>query len=264
MQLGLIGDPVHHSRSPAMMNAALAAAGLSGRYRLLPTPAEALSARLAEVRAGMAGVNVTVPHKRRVVALLDELDPVAAAIGAVNTIVNREGRLVGFNTDADGFYWALERDGLCPGEALVLGAGGAARAVVYALVARGWLVGVHNRTLERAQLLVEEVGGWLVVPQKLEKAVRRTPLLVNATSVGLGNPEASPLPPGVLPEAGAVVDLVYQPLETRLLREARAAGLAVQDGLAMLLGQGVRAFELWTGRPAPVAVMERALREGER
>ncbi|WP_456447739.1 shikimate dehydrogenase [Oceanithermus sp.] len=262
MQLGLIGDPVHHSRSPAMMNAALAAVGLSGRYHLLPTPAEALAARLAEVRAEFAGVNVTVPHKRRILPLLDELDPVAAAIGAANTIVNREGRLVGHNTDADGFYWALEREGLCSGEALVLGAGGAARAVVHALVTRGWLVGVYNRTLARAQSLVEEVGGWLVVPQKLEKAVRRTPLLVNATSVGLDDPQASPLPPGVLPESGGVVDLVYRPLETRLLREARAAGLATQDGLAMLLGQGVRAFELWTGRPAPVAVMERALREG--
>ena len=245
-----------------MMNAALMAVGLSGRYRLLPTPAEALTARLAEVRTGFAGVNVTVPHKRRVLPLLDHLDPVAEAIGAVNTIVNREGRLVGHNTDADGFYWALERDGLCTGEALVLGAGGAARAVVHVLVTRGWIVGVYNRTLARTQSLVEEVGGWLVVPQKLERVVRRTPLLVNATSVGLDDPQASPLPSGVLPESGSVVDLVYRPLETRLLREARAAGLFTQDGLAMLLGQGVRAFELWTGRSAPVAVMERALREG--
>jgi len=245
-----------------MMRAALAELGLAGDYVLLPTPAPELEERLRKVRRKYAGVNVTVPHKRRVAQLVDELDPTAGAIGAVNTVVNREGRLLGYNTDAEGFYWALERDGLLPGEALVLGAGGAARAVVYALVQRGWLVGVHNRSLDRAQRLVEELGGWLVVPQKLEKAVRRTPLLVNATSAGLDDPAASPLPPGVLPEQGAVVDLVYRPLETRLLREARAAGLATQDGRTMLLGQGVRAFELWTGRPAPVAAMERALRGG--
>lgn len=246
-----------------MMRAALEQLGIEGDYLLLPTPAESLSERLEEVRAGFAGVNVTVPHKRRILGLLDEIDPVAAAIGAANTIVNREGRLFGYNTDAEGFYWALEQQGLLPGEALVLGAGGAARAVVYALVQRGWLVGVYNRSLERAQHLVEDLGGWLVLPQKLERAVRLTPLLVNATSVGLDDPDASPLPPGVLPERGAVVDLVYRPLKTRLLREARAAGLATQDGLGMLLGQGVRSFELWTSQPAPVAVMRRALRGGE-
>ncbi len=244
-----------------MMRAAMDALGIEGVYELLPTKAGGLEARLGAVRERFAGVNVTVPHKERIVPHLDEVTPEAAAIGAVNTVVNVEGRLVGHNTDAAGFYWALERAGWLTGEALVLGAGGAARAVVHALVREGWLVGVHNRSLARAQRLVEELGGWLVAPEKLEKAVRRTPLLVNATSVGLDEPEDMPLPPGVLPKSGRVVDLVYRPLETRLLREARAAGLEVQDGLEMLLGQGVRAFELWTGRRAPVAAMERALRE---
>ncbi len=180
-------------------------------------------------------------------------------IGAVNTIVNRGGRLTGYNTDAPGFYWALEGAGLTPGEALVLGAGGAARAIVYELVNRGWLVAVYNRTVERAQELVEQLGGWLVVGKKIEKAVKETPLLINATSVGLNDPDASPLPEGVLPESGAVVDIVYEPIKTKLLRDAEAAGLQTLDGLQMLLGQGVLAFELWTGGPAPVEVMRQAL-----
>lgn len=261
VKLGLIGDPVDHSLSPVMMRAALRARGLEGDYHLLPTPARLLGERLDEVRADFRGVNVTVPHKRRVMDRLDAVEPEARRVGAVNVIVNEGGRLVGHNTDAAGFYRALERADALPGEALVLGAGGAARAVVHALVSAGWLVGVHNRTLERAQRLVEELGGWLVVPGKLEKAVRRTPMLINATSVGLGDPNASPLPEGWLPEAGVVVDLVYAPLETRLLREARAAGLRTLDGLGMLLGQGALAFELWTGQPAPEAAMEAALRE---
>lgn len=247
-----------------MMQAALAALGREGAYELLPTPAERLGERMQEVRRSYRGVNVTVPHKRRVVETLDRVEGDALSVGAVNTVVNRSGELVGHNTDAAGFYWALERLDLLPGEALILGAGGAARAVVHALVQRGWLVGVHNRTLARAQELVERVGGWIVAPDKLEKAVRRTPLLVNATSVGLNDADASPLPEGLLPEAGAVVDLVYAPLETRLLREARSAGLVVVDGLGMLLGQGVLAFELWAEAPAPVEAMERALREAVR
>jgi len=261
MRLGLIGDPVEHSLSPAMIRAALAASGIAGEYNLLLTPAGNLRRRLLEIRESYTGANVTVPHKQAVFALLDSHSRTALEVGAVNTIVNEGGRLVGHNTDSTGFFWALERSGWLPGEALVLGAGGAARAVVHSLVSRNWLVGVHNRSLERAQKLVEELGGWLVVPSKLEKAVKKTPLLINATSVGLNDPEATPLPKGVLPEAGMVVDLVYKPLETRLLREARSAGLRTQDGLVMLLGQGVRAFELWTGRKAPVEAMERALRE---
>jgi shikimate dehydrogenase len=246
-----------------MHQAAMSALKIAGTYELLPTPAEALAGRLAEVRESFQGVNVTVPHKVAASGLLDELDQRAASIGAVNTIVNRGGRLIGYNTDAPGFYWALERAGLTPGEALVLGAGGAARAIVYELVSRGWLVAVYNRTPSRAQQLVEQLGGWAVVAGKLEKAVKETPLLINATSVGLGDPEASPLPAGVLPERGAVVDIVYEPRETRLLREARQAGLKTLDGLEMLLGQGVLAFELWTGGPAPAEAMRRALLGGE-
>jgi len=263
VKLGIIGDPVEHSLSPRMHGAALVALGIEGDYELLPTPVARLAARMEEVRSGYQGVNVTVPHKRAVMEHLDELDNKAAMIGAVNTVVNRGGRLTGYNTDAPGFYWALENAGLTPGEALVLGAGGAARAIVYELVNRGWLVAVYNRTADKAQELVEQLGGWLVVGKKIEKAVTETPLLINATSVGLGDPDASPLPGGVLPESGAVVDIVYEPRKTKLLRDAEAAGLQTLGGLEMLLGQGVLAFELWTGGPAPVEVMRRALGEVE-
>ena len=246
-----------------MHGAALAALGIEGGYELLPTPADGLAARMEEVRSGYHGVNVTVPHKRAVMEYLDELDNKAAMIGAVNTVVNRGGRLTGYNTDAPGFYWALGNAGLTPGEALVLGAGGAARAIVYELVNRGWLVAVYNRTARKAQELVEQLGGWLVVGNKIEKVIKKTPLLINATSVGLGDPDVSPLPEGVLPESGAVVDIVYEPRKTKLLRDAEAAGLQTVGGLEMLLGQGVLAFELWTGGPAPVEVMRRALEEVE-
>ena len=246
-----------------MHGAALVALGIEGDYELLPTPVARLAARMEEVRSGYQGVNVTVPHKRAVMEHLDELDNKAAMIGAVNTVVNRGGRLTGYNTDAPGFYWALENAGLTPGEALVLGAGGAARAIVYELVNRGWLVAVYNRTADKAQELVEQLGGWLVVGKKIEKAVTETPLLINATSVGLGDPDASPLSEGVLPESGAVVEIVYEPRKTKLLRDAEAAGLQTLGGLEMLLGQGVLAFELWTGGPAPVEVMRRALGEVE-
>ncbi len=259
VKLGLVGYPVEHSLSPRMQQAAMAHLGISGEYLLLPTKPAELPARLREVAANYAGVNVTVPYKRSVMDLLDDVSEDARKIGAVNTIVNEDGYLRGYNTDAAGFYWSLKRHNVLPGEALVLGAGGAARAVVYALVEKGWLVGVANRTLARAEELAQQLGAWLVAPAKLEKAVRRTPLLINATSVGLEDGASSPLPPGVLPEAGVVVDLVYSPLRTKLLADAAAAGLETIDGLQMLLGQGMRSFELWTGRKAPLEVMERAL-----
>ena len=262
VRLGIIGDPVAHSLSPKMHQAAMRQLGISGEYLLLPTPAAELARRLEEVRAGFSGVNVTVPHKRAVMPLLDEVEDRARAIGAVNTIANRGGVLLGYNTDAPGFYRALESAGFLTGEALVLGAGGAARAIVYELVSRGWLVGVANRTFARAEQLAAELGAWAVAPDKISKAVSKTPLLINATSAGLHDPDQTPLPDGALPADGAVVDIVYGPRRTKLLRQAAAAGLATMDGLEMLLQQGALAFELWSGGPAPLAAMRRALEEG--
>jgi len=255
MQLGILGDPVEHSLSPAMHEAALWALGIPGRYLKLPTPPERLSERIQEVREAFRGVNVTVPLKERVVAYLDVLTPAAQAIGAVNTVVNEGGRLLGENTDAAGFLKSLEEAEVEGKRAFVLGAGGAARAVVYALKTAGYEVDLYNRTRARAEAVARAFGARVADLA----AARQADLLVNATSVGLGDPEATPLPAEFFPERGFAVDLVYKPIKTRFLREAEAKGLGVVDGLGMLLWQGALAFELWTGKKAPVEVMRRVL-----
>lgn len=185
---------MHHTVSPAMQEAALRAAGLSGSYRPLETPPERLEERLQEVRRGYVGVNVTIPHKESVLAWLDALSPEAQAVGAVNTIQVRDGKLIGHNTDAPGFIAALEEAGIAyrGKRALVLGAGGAARAVVYALREGGAWVRVHNRSLERARALCRDLGAQLVAEDDLETAVLGCDLLVNATSVGMKDPHSSP------------------------------------------------------------------------
>ncbi len=255
MQLGILGDPVEHSLSPRMHQAALRARGIEGRYLLLATPPERLPARIEEVRARFRGVNVTVPLKERVLAHLDLLSPAAEAIGAVNTVINEGGRLLGENTDAAGFLKSLEEAGVTGERAFVLGAGGAARAVVYALKTAGFEVDLYNRTRARAEALARAFGARVT---ELSEA-RGADLVVNATSVGLADPGATPLPAEFFPERGFAVDLVYRPRKTRFLREAEARGLTPVDGVGMLLWQGALAFELWTGEEAPIEVMRRVL-----
>jgi len=240
-----------------MQEAALRAAGLEGSYQTLETPPAFLRARLQEVRRAFAGVNVTIPHKESVLQYLDELSQEASAIGAVNTIVCAGGRLIGYNTDAPGFISGLDEAGISyrNKRVLLLGAGGAARAIAYALKEKGAHVAVYNRTLERAQALCVAMGLHLVAEPSLEEAVRSCNLLVNTTSVGLKDPYSSPLPSGWLPRAGVVVDIVYNPPTTRLLLEARQAGLATLGGLPMLVWQGALAFELWTGIKPDVRAM---------
>lgn len=257
LRLAVLGHPIAHSLSPAMHAWALSALGLRGTYEALDTPPEALPERLQEVRRGYRGVNLTVPLKKRALPLLDWVSPEARAIGAVNTVLSAEGHLLGFNTDAPGFLMALEAGGFpLRGPALVLGAGGAGRAVAYALKGAGLRVWVWNRTPERAQALAEEMG-LEAVPLE---AARAAYLLVNATSVGLGDPGATPLPPELFPDEGVAVDLVYRPLWTRFLKEAKARGLGVQTGLPMLAWQGALAFRIWTGLlPDPVGMERVAL-----
>lgn len=253
-----------------MHNAAFAALGIEARYEALDVPSAALPdalARLAE--PDCYGANVTVPHKVAVMALLEVLTPEAQAVGAVNTLIQHQGRLVGHNTDASGFLRALREDaGFEPAGALacVLGAGGAARAVVYALLGAGARVALHNRTEAKAAALAREFAPLgpleLLSAAELERRLSSCDLLVNATSVGMGerDPDVSPLPPGALPARGLVCDIVYRPARTRLLREAEAAGLATQNGLPMLVYQGAEAFARWTGAAAPVPVMMAAAR----
>lgn len=269
--LGVIGHPVEHSASPAMHNAALAATGLDYVYVAFNVPPERAAGVGDAMRAlGIAGLNVTVPHKQAVMAGLDEIAGEARAIGAVNTIENRAGRLIGHNTDAYGIATSLRQDGgleRLPARVVLLGAGGAARAILYALlqapeVEEVWLL---NRTTARAEGLAADldrpaarvrVGGLDEVGR-----VRDAGLLINATSVGLApQADASPVAdPRVLHRGLVVYDTVYRPRRTRLLAQAEAAGARAVGGLGMLLHQGARAFEIWTGAEAPVSAMRQAL-----
>lgn len=264
----LLAHPAGHSLSPVMHNAAFKELGLEARYEALDVLPEALALVMVMLRGReVYGANVTIPHKRAVIPYLDEVDDAARRIGAVNTIVNRGGKLTGHNTDAAGFLRALREDGGFEPEGkkvVMLGAGGSARAVAYALLAaKVASLGVFNRTLERAERLAsdfETLGPLAVLTgAELEPAVTSADLLVNTTSVGMAHdgrdPDVSPLPSGLLPRRGMVCDLIYRPARTRLLREAQAAGLKVQDGLPMLVYQGALAFSLWTGHEAPVEGM---------
>lgn len=261
-RVALLAHPAGHSVSPAMQRAAIDACGLDATYDAFDVPPAGLSAAVAALRRyPWWGANVTVPHKTVVVPWMDELSPAARRLGAVNTIVRRGARLIGDNTDLPGFARALAavRSDLAGARIVVIGAGGAARAVVTALADAGATIALHNRGADRARALV----GSLAVPRvallpaaALADAVIGCDLLVQTTTVGMqGGPPGSPLPEGLLPEAGAVVDLVYRPAVTPLLAAALAAGLPVQNGLPMLVYQGALSFEAWTGVAAPVEAM---------
>jgi shikimate dehydrogenase len=264
----LLAHPAGHSVSPAMQQAALDALGVRARYRARDVPPADLPAVLQAMRAPpYLGGNVTVPHKERVFALLDGCSDLAKRLGAVNTLVRRGDRLWGENTDVVGFERALSEIGveLRGLPVVVLGAGGAARAVVAALATAGARIALHNRSGARAAALLAALaptGRLLEGAAELAEAVRAAHLVVQTTSVGMvGAAAGSPLPEGLLPRTGAVVDLIYRPAETPLLAAAAAAGLATQNGLPMLLHQGAAAFTAWTGEVAPLAVM-RAAAEG--
>jgi len=271
--VGLIGWPVEHSLSPAMHNAAFEALGLNWRYLPLPTPPGQVEAAVRGLAAlGFRGANVTVPHKQAAMAALDSIAPDAEALGAVNTLVVARGAsgaatVSGHNTDVQGFVDALRGGGYEPqdgGSAVVVGAGGAARAVVFGLLRSGiGEIVVLNRTLERAQALVADLGvssALPLTPETLIESARAADLLVNATTVGMwprvgGSvwPEEAPLPSHL-----AVFDLVYNPPKTRLLQQARGSGARAIGGLGMLVRQGALAFEMWTGEAAPLEVMRAA------
>ena len=277
---GVIGWPVEHTLSPAMHNAAFDALGLNWRYLPLPVPPGQVEVAVRGAAAlGFRGVNVTVPHKQAAMPPLDSIAPDAKALGAVNTLVIERGegdqvRISGHNTDAQGFVGALRHDGFDPKEksAVVVGAGGGARAVVYGLLdagARGILV--FDVESSRAQSLVSDWGGvgklgaLPLTTETLVESARAADLLVNATPMGMWpHVDGTIWPDGVpIPAHLTVFDLVYNPQETLLMRKARESGARAIGGLRMLVGQGALAFEMWTGQPAPVEVMmaacERAL-----
>ena len=266
MRLLLLGNPVSHSVSPAMHNAALAQAGLAGwEYAAQAVEAERLPEAVERVRGeDYAGGNVTVPHKRAVMALLDGLTPVAQAIGAVNTLIKRDGKLIGHNTDAAGFLADLYACGvkLERRVVLILGAGGAARAIVAACAGIGAEVRVVARRRDQAETLESLAPvtvfdwtplGWLRASDCAAVIVNTTPLGMTPDTAGCPWPEDLPWPADAF-----VYDCVYNPAETRLVQQARAAGLRAETGLGMLVEQGLLAFGLWTGRQASRAVMRRA------
>jgi len=271
---GVISAPGKNSLSPVFQQAAFDHLGLTVTYEHWPTPADGLETRVSGLRAsGVLGANVTIPHKEACLPLVDDLDPLARRVGALNTIVNDGGTLRGYNTDVEGFLRALQEAGFEPRgcTAVVAGAGGAARAVVVALAEAGAVrITVVNRTLDRAQRLISDLSAEVGPSQLLaasdtreswEKAAAEAELLVNCTSLGTaGTPEKdrSPMPSDLIRSQALVYDLVYQPAETRLLADARAAGARTIGGLPMLIYQGAASFKLWTGKDAPVDIMLQA------
>jgi shikimate dehydrogenase len=266
----LLGYSITHSLSPPMHNAAFRVLNLDWQYELLETPRERLCEAVAQLRSDdCAGANVTVPHKQAVIELLDDLSGMARMMGAVNTIVARNGRLIGDNTDGVGFMTALQVSHADPRHACVaiLGAGGAARAVAFALAAAGAReITLINRTPRHAAELADQLYAQFphlrLAVNRLD-AVTESSILINATPVGMWpNVADSPLPTGqrISPQT-IVVDLVYNPLETRFLREAKQMGGHPINGLGMLVHQGAAALRLWTGQEAPVKVMFDAARK---
>lgn len=268
---GILGHPIAHSRSPAMHAAAHRETGLDAEYVPFDVRPEDLAEAVSGLRRlGVAGLNVTVPHKEAIVALLDEVSDEARTLGAVNTIVVDDGRWRGENTDARGLAKAIEAMGVDLGgaNAVVLGAGGAGRAAVAAVASLGAkAIHVANRTPSRAQGLAAPEGCAISVSDldrgTLAPRLREAAILVQATSAGMQGIDAPGWPDSIAIEAmrpsALVVDLVYAPRPTELLKRAAARGLSTMDGLEMLLQQGALAFERWTGRKAPLDAMRRAL-----
>jgi shikimate dehydrogenase len=268
----LIGHPVAHSLSGAMQQAAFDELGIDAKYELWDRPPIELADAIGELRGDdFLGANVTIPHKERVVPMVDRLTEEGHATGAVNTITREGKRLVGHNTDVAGFKVALDKlvgKQKMPRTAVVLGAGGGARAIVYGLITEGFQrVVVFNRHLHRAEGLVKHFGRTAAHMELrampwhesiIESELAKTKVLVNATSIGLTS-EESPVPAEVLQSDLLVLDLIYA--KTKLLRDAAAVGAVTSDGELMLLHQGAAAFTLWTGQPAPLETMQATLED---
>jgi shikimate dehydrogenase len=254
---GILGRPVAHSLSPAMHNAAFRELGLNAIYVAFPV------ADLAQAVAGLrglqiGGVSVTIPFKEEIIPLLDEIDPQAARIGAVNTVVNRDGRLVGYNTDWLGALRALEeKTDIANKRVLILGAGGASRAIAFGILEKGGHAAVTDLDRDKVLALSRQLWVEVVAPDHLEEYPAE--ILINATPVGM-EPKSGgiPIDPTLLARFQVVMDIVYKPLETRLLKEAGSRGCQVIDGMRMLIHQATEQFALWTGRPAPLEIMARA------
>ncbi|MFO8143108.1 MAG: shikimate dehydrogenase [Dehalococcoidales bacterium] len=273
---GVIGDPIEHTMSPVMHNAAFREIGMDYVYLPFRVARDEIGKAIAGMRSlNLAGLNVTIPHKISVVPFLDELDSLARKIGAVNTVVNDRGVLWGYNTDASGFLQAMLDKGVKPDnkKVVVLGAGGAARAICYILAESGASLSILNRALEMewARNLAAEISGAFdrdasaleLNSDNLAKVMPGSDILVNATSVGMSpNTRETPVPAELLESVPIVFDIVYNPVQTRLRSEAEQAGALTISGLDMLVCQGALSFEKWTGQKAPLEVMKKEALKG--
>ena len=259
----VIGDPVAHSMSPVMHNRAFAETGYNGVYVALNV--KDIQGAVTGIRAlGVRGASITIPHKIDIMKYLDEIDETAARIGSVNTVLNSRGILKGFNSDWTGAMSALkEKTQIAGKEILVVGAGGAARAIGFGVVSNGGRLTIANRTHKRGEKLAADLGGEFIPVTEYRK--RQWDILINTTSVGMAPDTAAlPVKSTWLEKNTVVMDIVYNPLDTRLLMEARKKGCATVDGVSMFVCQGAWQFELWTGRKAPLEVMSRAVRRALR
>ncbi|MBC7121118.1 MAG: shikimate dehydrogenase [Candidatus Methanosuratus sp.] len=262
--LCLIGDPVDHSVSPEIFTRAFEACGLDAVYLAFRVPKEGIGTALSGLRAlGFLGCNVTVPHKVEVMKCLDEVRGAAVGIGAVNLVKNEGGRLIGYNTDGEGVLWALSEVNLDGKRVAVIGYGGAARAVAFAIASRHMPreIIIAGRDAEKAERLVRDLSGSAkATVMRIDELSRLDlDLIVNATPVGMSpNVEEMPIAEDALRSGMVVFDLVYSPKNTALLRAARRKGCRTISGVEMLVRQAAAGFEIWTGMPAPVEEMRRA------
>jgi shikimate dehydrogenase len=267
---GVIGDPIEHSLSPAIHNAAFKHLKLDFVFLAFRVKAADLDNAMRGVRGlGIRGLNVTMPHKIAVIRYLDEADSNVRSLGSANTILNDAGKLSGFNTDGVGALHALRENGVNPEgkNVLLLGAGGAAKAIAYALAQDAGALCILNRVPEKAAVLADalnrvfskEVVGGVLSPSAVQKNLQEADILINATSVGMHpNVNQSLVAPQWLKPDLAVMDIVYNPVETKLAKDAKAAGARVISGVEMLLYQGAASFQIWTGHAAPIEVMRTA------
>lgn len=267
--VGVMGDPIEHSVSPSMHNGAFKALGLNYVYVPFKVNKEDLSSAVKAIKAmNIRGVNVTIPHKVNIIPLLDEIDPLAREIGAVNVLVNNTGKLTGYNTDAEGFLHVLLEHSVEPEDknVVILGAGGAARAIAFILAGRGANLIMLNRTPAKAAKCAADVSAatgqtaevLALNDKNLADAMGRAQILINTTSVGMFPAVNDSLVPGSLMRSSLIVaDIVYNPYRTKLLSDAGKAGTKIINGLEMLIWQGALAFEKWTGKKAPLNVMRK-------
>jgi shikimate dehydrogenase len=271
--LGIIGDPIEHSLSPLMHNAAFAQMGADYCYLPFRVRKEELGKAIEGMRAlNIRGLNVTIPHKVAVIPFLDKLDPLAEKIGAVNTIVNDDGKLTGYNTDANGFLQSLIEGGIEPASKniVLLGAGGAARATAFILAKRNANLVILNRKLELdwaedlaqsiSRISEKEVKALKLDEENLGRVLDKADILINATSVGMSpDSDKTPVPAKLLKSGMIIFDIVYNPIKTRLLTEAEAAGAKTISGIDMLIWQGAASVEKWTGLKEPIELMREVI-----